>query len=773
MKTWKRRQFNRVSLLRLLMLLSYIAFICQPQAVAMAHNGSQVATNNSFFIRSYNGKCLDFGAAPHVTGSPVFIYDCNGSAAQRVMVVEIDPTPISKHEVVLFVDNNKVIGARGDTGFSQLEIQEYTASVWQVFELDGDSIMLAADRRLVVEVEHSHGTNRTPVILDRRNLDDTEFWTFTSSDGSNRRPTRGFVQVTNDDELHARYDFLKAVWGARWGTVIELDSNVSIDLTTIGPLSIRAGVTIRGNRRGTLPGPLLKSLSDQTNLRNPYFPNSDVGMLIINGDHVRITGLRMQGPGGEDQPPYATGIATQDKFKAIIDHNEIFGWTAAAVNVTSDNINDLSNPFLRPTNLRVVRNFIHHNNSSGYGVVTYGGYPLIEGNTFVSNRHSIAASNEADSAYIASFNLVLSTLPQASNWPFDAHGTGSHGFGGTAGQYFQITGNTFLNTERENFTLRGTPTIPAVFRANVSMQSQDDALTNYGDAAMLVVSNNQFSAPNPTKRLGVGDFDGDGIQDLFLATGAAWYYAPGGQAEWRYLYNHTDTLSMLLLGDFDADRRTDVFTQHDYNWDVSWGGASPWENINVSGAILGDAAVGDFIGDERDDVFYSDGLTWHVSDGGVGQFTELNTSSYRVSRLRFGDFNADGKTDVFSVVDGQWKVSYSGISGWQFLRPKLTDSVAGLIVADFNGDGRADVATSTKIFWPPLSYGIYEWKVSFGGTEPWTTLGENSQSLDSVAAIGRFDNIPDIDVLVWHNNYLDQLSVNTENSLRHSREDMR
>ena len=106
----------------------------------------------------------------------------------------------------------------------------------------------------------------------------------------------------------------------------------------------------------------------------------------------------------------------------------------------------------------------------------------------------------------------------------------------------------------------------------------------------------------------MGDFDGDGTQDLFLATGAAWYYAPAGKAEWRYLNAQTDKLDTLLFGDFDADGRTDVFTQHGGNrWDVSWGGASRWETINGSGPLLGNAAIGDFDGDHRADVFYADG----------------------------------------------------------------------------------------------------------------------------------------------------------------------
>jgi hypothetical protein len=418
---------------------------------------------------------------------------------------------------------------------------------------------------------------------------------------------------------------------------------------------------------------------------------------------------------------------------------------------------------------------------AGYGVGTfYSGYATIEGNTFVENRHAIAGDGSAGSGYRAWFNLVLHNAPDYGNGiqqDFDMHGTGGGPFdplgcqhcGGDAGEFIEIARNTFLGGDRNNFYLRGTPTDHAEFHHNVLVGHPLTAIKNDGDPSKLFIRNNQFLAPNPIQRLGVGDFDGDGRQDLFLATGAAWYYAPAGKAEWRYLNAQTDKLDMLLFGDFDADGRTDVFTQHAYSWDVSWGGASQWENINVSWAILGNAAVGDFIGDERDDIFHTDGQTWYVSDGAAGQFVALDASSFRVPNLRFGDFNGDGKTDVFSVVSGNWAVAFSGTSGWQPLRSKLTDSVAGLTVADFNGDGRADVATSSGL----ILTGNYTWKTSFGGTGNWTTLRTAGVPLASAAAVGRFDNSSGADALLWHDNYLDIAARGSGASVHLSREDMR
>ena len=845
MRTLKLIKLNRVNLLLvsaglLLVLLagamatrsawtklrSKAAFLLKAQTAVLVQT---TPVNATFTVRSYGGKCLEFGAPhplPHqaALGSPVFISDCNGTAAQQVRIEEL---PGPGHAVILHAGNG-VIGRNvtpvvilqaassaqaGASSVAQaptaaqlsagtpepdqipLEVQAFTNLPGQKFLLDGDSIILAEDRNLVVEVQNHRGANGTPLVLGHRDLDDSEFWTFAATDGSVKRPTSGFVRISQTDnsadgELRARADFLNAVFGAKWGTVIELDPNVSLNLADTPPLPIPAGVTIRGDRRGTNPGPELVTA------------NKYAQMLDIAGHDVRITGLRLRGPStnseGDDRD--AIGINAHDDLftRTIIDHNEMSAWTYAAVRVTGDDISTECNPLdhrdprSRPQNVLVARNFIHHNerDNNGYGVSTYlGGYAMIEGNTFVANRHAVTGEDgRARTSFRAWYNLVLSYAPcyrllcHDHEQDFDMHGTGDPLFGdhrgGTGGQYVEIARNTFLGTNRLNFNLRGEPCFLAEFHHNISLRHLTPVIVaNSSDplwpavvcsadcGGKLKVYESLFGAPNPTARLGVGDFDGDGKDDLFLATGAAWYYAPAGIAEWRFLNAQTDKMDTLLFGDFDGDGRTDVFTQHGFNWDVSWGGASQWEKINVSGPILGNAAIGDFDGNGRADVFYADGHDWFVSSDGVGVFHALDASGYRVSELRFGDFDGDGKTDVFTVGK-DWQVSYGGVSGWRPLPHKLTGSVAGLIVADFNGDGRADVATQS--FDSLLGW---VWKISYGGVGDWT-LSRLPRS--SIAAIGHFDGNAGADLLLWNgDDVLEIDSGGLGTSRPHSRQDMR
>jgi hypothetical protein len=823
MNTLKPRRLKRIHCLLLGLLLAGAAWPCRLQTTVTAQRPRRwPAFNLAFSVRNYGGKCLDFGSAPHASGAPVFINDCNGSAAQLVTPVEIDPSPTSRHAVVLNAGADKVIGVKGNALIQQapLELQDYDGSAGQIFEFDGDSLILAADRQLVVEVLHARGANYTPLVLGARDLADAEFWDFKASDGSNLRPTRGFVRISqvddfdNGGEVRARQAFLEAIGNAHAGTVIELDANVSIDLTDQAPLQIPAGVTIRGDRRGTRPGP---------ELRTDHLLANTGGLILINANDapdVRITGIRLRGPSrSADKDGIACkllndctkrGIWVVDDASnnsVIIDHNELSDWPNAAVLVQGGPglSSCMGNQPPRPETVRIARNFIHHNQKqdAGYGVSTrFGGVALIEGNTFVSNRHAVTGEDgRPGTGFSAWFNLVLAAAPKQqapvpdgglTDWytqDFDMHGTESGLFtdhrGGIGGQYVEIARNTFLGANRENFDQRGVPCYLAEFHDNVSCQSRSDAIHYYQiavvtDPPWLRVEDNQFNAPNPTNRLGVGDFDGDGAQDLFLATGTAWYYAPAGKAEWRYLNAQTDKIDTLLFGDFDADGRTDVFTQHDNSrWDVSWGGASPWEAINGSGPLLGNAAIGDFDGDGRADVFYADGREWLVSFGGTGFFTHYALAAHRVPDLRFGDFNNDDKTDVFGVVGDQWMVVYGGTQFWAPLRAKLTNSVAGLTVADFNGDGRADVGASSR-----LITGSHIWRVSWGGVSNWATLRAAGPPLSSAPAIGRFDGAPGADVLTWAPggsaisgilgfNAFDIASGGAGAFQRHSRQDMR
>jgi len=600
-------------------------------------------------------------------------------------------------------------------------------------------------------------------------------------------------------------------------------------------LDIPTGVTLRGDRRGTNLGPLL--LGQYTNN-----PTGNVSMIQV-GSYVRITGLRLEGPTGTNAPwsfGNIHGIFVQSPAtEVIVDHNELFAWENGAVrsngsasgSVTCVNgqpgVFDPNTGFFFPAqpasldSAYIDRNFIHHNpvQSEGYGVnVSYEGGATISGNTFLYNRHAISGNlSYPTQQYSAWDNLVLSdapsyyaTLGQGPEQDFDMHGTGDGGlYGEWAGYYIEIAWNTFLGGNRENLELRGQPCHePDSFHNNVSQHRQYEAIKEYDFEANhsyptssdseLAITDNQWFVTNPANLLAVGDFDGDGIQDLFLATGTSWFYSPGGVGEWRYLSGeHTETLQSLLLGDFDGDGRTDVVTIYRNSLIVSWGGISDWQVLNTlpTGATIADLAVGDFNGDGHADILYTTGTYWYVSSAGSGPFNYVNNSSFRVPNLRFGHFSICGsnkETDVFGIVSGKWQVTCGAVGNWQPLPVSLTDSLSGLNIADFDGDGNADIAqASTRTTNSAGDMTSWKWNFSHDGVQGWTSheiiptsscpaLGPNGPDVNRpyIAGIGNFDLNPGADILIWggdldYGNHLCIISGGLGDAQLQSRQEMR
>lgn len=109
LKTWK--QHYRITLLHWLSLLAFLAsaaFLYRPQTTATAQTPAP-----AFTVRSYGGKCLEFGALSNrpivfvFGGTPVFISDCNGSAQQQVRIEELTDRP--GHLVILRAGNGVII----------------------------------------------------------------------------------------------------------------------------------------------------------------------------------------------------------------------------------------------------------------------------------------------------------------------------------------------------------------------------------------------------------------------------------------------------------------------------------------------------------------------------------------------------------------------------------------------------------------------------------------------------------------------------------------
>lgn len=563
--------------------------------------------------------------------------------------------------------------------------------------------------------------------------------------------------------------------------LVLIADGVDMDMTGLSHIAIHGGVTLTSEAKspGNAPpvlsrGPLLRTIAYRPpidvlrphpligpvarNAQNPgprLFTRSRPKPLFFipcaiatdTGDKVSISGFRLEGPHpdpeeGDDN--LERGISVDSCNPVEITNMEVSGWSGQAIYVQK--------PFgqvLDPEAIRIHDNFLHNNQhvgGNGYGVdVSAGAHALIERNVFDLNRHAIAASGKPGTSYVARRNLVLRGGGFHDSYPvygsyythqFDVHGTDHcyhtpikdiYQFGcGDAGEFFEMRENAFQYTRGNAVKVRGNPSVGAVVARNVFAHgSRGDAIQQNGNSGPgdnitmpIEVTGNKFGIQTYGK-YGVCDFDGDGRDDLFLATGVSWWYASAGRMHWTFLNAQDALLETLGLGDFDGDRRCDVFAVHANDFMISSGGTGEWRSLGTFAVPFSQLAFADFNGDGIQDVLRRapDGQWWAISPG-IYDWTALQSSSFPLSQLRFGHFDDDRIADVVAVQGGRWSVSFGGRTAWQRLNPTLSDKLQPLLIGDVDGDRIDDI-----VRYEASADGLTgNWSVSRGGAGPWEPL---------------------------------------------------
>lgn len=512
-------------------------------------------------------------------------------------------------------------------------------------------------------------------------------------------------------------------------------------------------------------------------------------------DGARISGFRLFGPSFGYQSTNEVGIRIFSCLDVEVFNMEIAGWGGTGVSVEDNTRGDTSSDFDGPDGrivdadqIRIHDNWIHNNqhpqqdgHAQGYGInVHHGAWARIFQNAFDLNRHSIAAAGDTG-GYIAEHNLVLKGGGYHGTWTntythaFDVHGAGcwwSASLCGDAGIEFSYIGNAFQYRKDNAIKLRGKPARKAFIAENVFPHPGLE--NDWGDDAInLYTSENvEFGSGNVIEfdsfgKLGVCDFDGDRVDDLFLATGQSWWFSSFGEFQWSFLSARKERLSQLVLGYFDNDVRCDVLAQQGDSWVYSSGGTDDWRLLGAFNAPMSSVVFGRFDPTVRD---HRPGVTRRTTHaflrGPAGQWLvtpltgrdwqPVQSSSFPMSALRFGDFTGDGVTDVLAVEGGHWAISESARSGWRRLNPTLGHAVTNLFIANMDADDniddllRLDIKTIAGGSGTTARFTRASWYRSKNGTEPWRLWKEYEFTYSSspefvapgYAFVGRFGVAP-------------------------------
>lgn len=310
-------------------------------------------------------------------------------------------------------------------------------------------------------------------------------------------------------------------------------------------------------------------------------------------------------------------------------------------------------------------------------------------------------------------------------------------------------------------------TFQNVYAGDFNGDGKDDILVHSGNAIHIYRSNGSqldvvFSAVErvpgswqftPGDRFFVGDFNGDGKDEVAVFNGSNWVMeylgllADDGADGLRLIARYDNSMpgwdftpgDRFHVADFNGDGKKDLFVFNGSNWAIPYVGMLRSTGTGFSLANRYDAnmpgwqmrpndrhVVGDFSGNGKEDLWVFNGSNWSIPYLGMlrSNGTSLSMSKRYDGtmpgwqmrpndRHYVGDFDGDGKADLYVFNGTNWSIAYLGMlksTGSQLSMTRRYDGNAPgwqmrahdmHWIADVNRDGKADLFVYNHQDWTP------------------------------------------------------------------------
>jgi FG-GAP-like repeat len=237
-----------------------------------------------------------------------------------------------------------------------------------------------------------------------------------------------------------------------------------------------------------------------------------------------------------------------------------------------------------------------------------------------------------------------------------------------------------------------------------------DGLGGFSFSSDVIVGSTSHSGPTS---VAIGDFNGDGKQDLAAATSTNTVSIRLGDGLGGFSGSTEVSVGFtpysVAIGDFNGDGKQDLAVANRDSNTVSirlgdgLGGFSGSTEVAVGGGPIS-VAIGDFNSDGKQDLAVanrdSNTVSIRLGDGLGGGFsgsTDVSVGSYPFS-VAIGDFNSDGNQDLAVANIDTNTVSIrlgDGLGGFSgSTEVSVGGSPLSVAIGDFNGDGNEDLAVT-------------------------------------------------------------------------------